>query len=246
MDAVFHTTYKIQPIHLDRFGRVKPSVLLHFAQEAAGGHCRELALDWDTLAARGLFWAVVRHRMQITRMPVEGDELTVETWHMPTTRSAFPRATAAYDANGNEVFRCISLWVLMDMNTRAMVLPGKSGVDLMGTLRGCELAVPGSIVPKQNGSTVTRQVNFTDLDRNGHMNNTRCMDWIDDLLTSQFHSAHPVQEFSVCYLSEALEGQEIQLNWQFTEDGILQVDAHRQRTDVCGKSDRVFSVSLQY
>ena len=165
---------------------------------------------------------------------------------MPTTRTAFPRATVAYDAQGNEIFRCVSLWVLMDMNTRAMVLPGKSGIDLSGTLRGCELATPGSIVPKDAEFSAIRRVNFTDLDRNGHMNNTRCMDWIDDLLSSEFHSAHPVREFSVCYLSEALEGQEIRLNWQYTEDGILQVDAHRPRTDVCDKFDRVFSVSLQY
>ena len=246
MESVFKKTYPIETIHLDRFGRVKPSVMLYFAQEAATGHCDLLALDWDTMAKKRLFWAVIRHRLQVTRMPVAGDVLTVETWPMPTTRSAFPRATAAYDQNGKEVFRCISLWILMDMETRAMVLPGKSGVDLTGLLRGSELSAPSSILPRAAECRSDRTVNYTDLDRNGHVNNTRYLDWVDDLLTSEFHRNHTLRELSVCYLSEAKEGQQLQLDWQLFDGPVLQVDAHRQRTDVTGKQDRVFSVSAQF
>lgn len=165
---------------------------------------------------------------------------------MPTTRSAFPRATIAYDAQGNEVFRTISLWVLMDRNSRAMVLPGKSGIELTGTLRGCELAPPSSIVPKTMENTVTRRVGYTELDRNGHMNNTRYMDWIDDLLPSAFHAEHPVREFTLCYLSEATEGQEIDITWQLTEGGCLQADGHRTKTNVPDSRERVFAALVQF
>lgn len=244
MEPIFRQTYKISAIHLDRHGRIKPSVILFFAQEAAGGHCSDLALDWDTLAKRNLFWAVIRHRVQVTRLPVLGETITVETWPMPTTRSAFPRSTVAYDNKGNEVFRSISLWVLMDTQTRAMVLPGKSGIELIGTLRGNELAPPSSILPKPLDNTICRRVGYTELDRNGHMNNTRYLDWIDDLLPSAFHAEHPVREFTICYLSEAREGQKIDLNWQITDGPCLQVDGHRERTDVPGKQERVFSAQV--
>lgn len=246
MESIFRQTYNIAAIHLDRYGRTKPSVLLHFAQEAAGDHCKALSLDWDTLAKRNLFWAVIRHRVQITRLPTEGETVTVETWPMPTTRSAFPRATAAYDAQGNELFRCISLWVLMDTQTRAMVLPGKSGIDLPGTVRGTELLAPGSIVPKALSNTVCRQVGYTELDRNGHMNNTKYLDWIDDLLPSDFHADHPMREFTVCYLSEAREGQQIDLHWLLSDGPVLQVEGHRQRTDVPTEKQRVFSAQVLF
>lgn len=246
MQPFFRQTYTISAIHLDCFGRVKPSVLLHFAQEAAVGHCAHLLLDWDTMAKKNLFWAVIRHRMQITRLPVEGQTVTVETWPMPTTRSAFPRATIAYDAQGNELFRSVSLWVLMNMESRSMVLPGKSGVELDGTLRGCELATPGSILPKQLENTMTRRVGFTELDRNGHMNNTRYMDWVDDLLPSAFHAEHSIKEFTICYLSEAREGQQIDVNWQLSEDNCLQVDGRREQTDVPGENERVFAAMVRF
>ena len=246
MEPIFRQTYKIEDMHLDCFGRVKPSVLLYFAQEAAGQHCNLLGTDWDTLAQQQLFWAVTRHRVQITRLPTRGETVTVETWPMPTTRVAYPRSTVCYDSNGNELFRMISLWVLMNTQTRAMVLPGKSGITVTGTLRGNELAAPGSLVPKQLSNTVMRTVGYTELDRNGHMNNTRYMDWVDDLLPSAFHGAHPAREFSICYLSEAREQQQIELTWELSEGPVLQVDARRKETSVDAGQSRVFTVQILF
>lgn len=148
MEPIYRLQYEISDIHLDCFGRVKPSVLLYFAQEAAGQHCNELALDWDTLACQNMFWAIIRQRVQISRLPTRGETITVETWPMPTTRVAYPRSTIGYDSNGNELFRAIGLWVLMNTETRAMILPKKSGIDVPGTLRGNELAAPSSCSPR--------------------------------------------------------------------------------------------------
>ena len=244
MEPIFRQTYTIAPIHTDCFGRTKTSCLLHFAQEAAGGHCLELALDWDTLAKRNLFWAVIRNKMHITRQPIAGETITVETWPMPTTRSAFPRSTVAYDEKGNEVFRSISLWVLMDTNTRAMILPGKSGIDLAGTIRGNELAAPGSLQPLETENCAARRVCFTDLDKNGHMNNTRYMDWIDDLLPATFHAGHTPRELTLCYLSEAREGDETDIRWTLEKGNCLLVDARRKETEVSGKQTRIFSAQV--
>ncbi len=246
METVFKTTYPIDAVHLDRFGRAKPSALLMFAQEAAGGHCLALSLDWDTLAKRNLFWAVIRHKVHISRLPVAGDVLTVETWPMPTTRVAFPRSTVAYDQNGQEVFRSISIWVLMDMQKRTMVLPGKSGVELTGLIRGNELSVPANLHPALLEKQSCRQVVFSDLDRNGHMNNTRYLDWLSDLLPSAFHAEHPVREFTVCYLSEAKEGELLELNWALSDGPILTVNARRGSTDVSAEKENVFSAQVLF
>ena len=98
-------------------------------------------------------------------------------------------------------------------------------------------------MPKDLHSSRKRSVCFTDLDRNGHMNNTRFLDWIDDLLPSPFHERHSVKEFTVCYLSEAREGQELDLHWDFLEEGCMQVDAHRLSGT---KDERVFSARIQF
>lgn len=245
MDAIFKAKFEITDTYTDCFGRLKPSSILYFVQEVAGQHCKILALDWDTLAQKRMFWAVIRHRVQIRRMPQKGETITVETWPMPTTRVAYPRSVVAFDENGEELFRTVSIWALMDLDTRAMILPGKSGVEVPGLLRGSELAPPKSLVPSSLSAKVCRQVRFTDLDVNGHMNNCRYLDWICDLLPSGFHHSHTPKEFTLCYLSEARERDELCLNWELEHSGVLKTEiVHTEQTDV--QEHRIFSANIQF
>ena len=243
---IFEQSVTVTANHVDCFGKCKMSNLLYFAQEAAGDHCKLLRLDWDALAEKNLFWAVIRTHVKVNQLPVLGQNLTVKTWPLPTTRTAFPRAVVLCDERGNELVHILSLWVLMDKQSRAMVLPGRSGVEVAGLLTGNELAAPGSILPRAGENTVLRTVRFSELDRNGHMNNTRYLDWAADLLTAGFHKAHPVKEFTVCYLSEAVEKQQIELTYGMDENGIFQVDGSAAQTDDSDKKTRIFSVKVQF
>ena len=246
MDCVFHKTFTLEAIHTDCFGRLKPSALLYFAQEAAGAHCVALGLDNDALAEKNLFWVILRNRVQITRLPQIGETIIVKTWPMPTTRSAYPRATAAYDETGRELFCCTSLWALVGRSTRAMVLPGKSGVALEGIVLGNELPAPESIVPQELENAALFRIGYSQLDRNFHMNNTRYLDWVDDLLPSAFHQTHPVQCFTICYLFEVLESQEITLKWQLSDDNSLLVNGYRAAENDTQRPTRVFAAKLQF
>lgn len=243
---IFRHSYEITRDRLNSDGSVKLSTLLYFVQRAAGGHCAQLKLDWETLSAKGLFWAVIRHRVQITRMPTPGEILTVETWPMPTTRSFYPRAAVAYDETGKEVFRAISIWVLMDAKTRNMVLPGKSGIVVNGILRGNELELPASISPQKLENAASRQVSQEDLDKNNHMTNTRYLDWVEDLLPTSFFSLHPPKEFTICYLAEALNNQKISLSWGYNQEHCLQIEGQRNQEDAPEKTNRIFAAKLVF
>ena len=115
-----------------------------------------------------------------------------------------------------------------------------------GTLRGTELAAPGSLMPKPLSNHRSRSVCYTDLDCNGHMNNARYLDWIDDLLPSDFHRDHPVKDFTLCYLNEAREGQPMELTWEVNDEGTLHVDIQRNREDDSGKTDRIFAARILF
>lgn len=244
MNSVYTTRYFVSTLHSDCFGRCKPSALLRFAQDAAGEHCVLLGTDWDSMAKHRYFWAVVRQRMEITRLPKDGETVTVKTWPMPTTRVAYPRATEGFDDHGNSLFKIISLWVIMDMDTRAMVLPGKSGIDVPGTSFGTELKAPGGLPAFEGSEDMHRTVTFSDLDVNGHMNNTRYLDWICDLLPAAFHKDHPMKAVSICYMSEALEGQSLRLS--HGEGDVFKVDGSLSQTDASAGHTRIFSAQVEF
>ena len=243
MEPIFQKEYEITDAAVDCFGRLKPSMLLFFCQDVAGHHCRLLGADFDTLAQKNLIWAIIRQKVQITRLPRSGQRIRVETWPMPTTRTYYPRSTVAYDEEGKELFRSIGMWVLMDATSRAMILPGKSGVSVQGMLTGSELTVPGSLAPHEMEHQTCRRVCYTDLDRNAHMNNTKYLEWLADLLPSSFHQTNTAQEFTVCYHAEAREGDQLHMSWQVT-DGVLQVESWRKSEE--DSFHRVFAAQVRY
>lgn len=245
MDLLFEQAVTVKDSDFDEYGNFQLSALLYYAQEAAGGHCKQLGLDWNSMAAKDLFWAVLRHRVSVSRLPKAGETIRLQTWPMPATRAAYPRSVRALDTEGNRLFDVVSLWVLMNIQTRAMVLPGKSGVEVPGMLRGDELTAPGSLIPGNHENTVHWVVAEKDLDINGHVNNAKYLDHAEALAGS-FRQTHNPKELTVCYLAEARLNQQISLNWTLTEDGILTVDGTRPKAEEPEKTERVFAVKLSY
>lgn len=239
MELLYSQKFKILASSVDRYGRLKPAIMLSYIQEVAGVHGSALGASYEALAQRGLMWAIIRQKVQITRMPTQGETIRLETWAMPATRTYFPRSTVAYDEDGQEVFRSLGMWILMDTNSRTMVLPGKTDVRVQGLLTGSELKAPGSLAPKNLSRTTSRRVGYSDLDRNGHMNNTRCLEWIEDLLPSAFHAGHVPAEVIVCYHAEGREGDILELHWQTPQDATFQVDAFRG-------DERIFTAQIRF
>ena len=241
MEPIYQLSFEVSDLHADCFGRLKSASILYFVQEAAGRHWQYI--EGQTGQKCGLYWVIIRHRVQVTRLPRKGETVRLETWPMPTTRVAYPRSVVAYDEKGSELFRSISLWVLMDPQTRAMVLPGKSGVLVNGILRGNELPSPTSLTPAALSAQVDRPVRYTDLDVNGHMNNARYLDWLSDLLPSSFHKDHVIRDMTLGYVAEALEGDRLLQQWQLFEDGRLRLEITRPGGE---KNHRIFCADVQF
>lgn len=239
MTSVYENRYEVLPLATDRFGRMLPSMMLRLSQQISGEHCTLLGVDQPYLDEKGLFWAIIRNDLQITRLPAAEEKLTLRTWPLPTTRTAYPRAVIAYDEAGEEVFRVSSLWILMDRESRAMVLPGKSGVEVNG-IEAEQIPLPRSLSPVTPAATEDRSVRFLDLDKNQHMNNARYLDWVYDALPDGFHESHALRHAALCYLNEARFGQALTLGWAFTDKNSLQLDISSP------DSGRIFSAQLAF
>ena len=243
MDQFFEKSITIAKSEVNKQNRLTLSALLYHAQEVAGAHSQMLSCDRDSLTDKNLFWAVLRHRVVIHRLPSAGEIITVRTWPMPTTRTAYPRAVRAVDGNGNILFELVSLWVLMDRTSRAMVLPGKSGVEVQGIAFGDEPASPGSIVPGNHLNTAQWLVSQQELDVNGHVNNTKYLDPVERLADA-LNNTHSPKEMTICYLAEAHAGDTLTLQYTLSEEGIFTLDGTRPRAETPEKPERIFAVKL--
>lgn len=242
MEPIYRKNFLIDEQVCDCFGRLKPSAILYYVQEMAGEQVNGMALA-PSPESKGLIWVITRHRVQISRLPNKAETIRLETWPMPTTRVAYPRSVVAYDENDRELFRSVSLWVLVNRDSRTMVLPEKSGVLIPGIVRGNELPSPRGLIPPLCTACAERQVRFGDLDTNMHMNNCRYLEWVYDLLPASFHREHRLLDATLCYPAEAREGDVLHIRWELDAEGALHVDIQRPEKD---KDVRIFTADLRY
>jgi len=236
---IYEMNMQVKPEQIDPAGRLKMSAILYLAQEAAGKHAAKLGAGWDELQKKNLFWAVIRTRAEV-KAAVCGDEILLKTWPMPTSRTAYPRCVMGYDRDGKLLFKLVSLWVLMDVNTRAMVLPGKSGVEVLGSAEGSEPDLPKGLPFTQQEHTVYKTVEQCHLDRNGHMNNTRYLDWVMEQA-----GENTAEEMELCYFNEGRLGDRMEVSYTQTGEA-LSVNIHRRGTGDPSAKDRVFAARLRF
>ena len=78
------------------------------------------------------------------------------------------------------------------------------------------------------------------------MNNCRYLDWVADLLPGSFREDRPIREFTLCYLSEALEGELLDMAWELDEDGQARVEITREETALSAGHSRVFAARIRF
>ncbi len=251
MNPVFRQQCQITEAQCNPFGYAKNSALLLCVQDIAEAHCNLLGADRQTLEKENLFWALVRNKMEITRHPSLGETIILETFPLPTTKTNYPRGTIAYDKDGNELFRTLSLWVLMHWQTRRLILPHQSNIEVPGNSLIQDSFFTSQTFPRtapQNRalSHSCHTVTCEDLDQNLHVNNTRYVDWVMKLLPEDFLSSHPLRQLTVSYHNEAKESQKVSLNYAISPENSLQVEGLLTEADATKTPIRVFTAQAQF
>ncbi len=136
------------------------------------------ALVWggETLD-RGFLWIVTKIKLEIIRLPVYGEDIILKTWPGETSRVYFPRYYELRSSSDELLARASSLWALIEGEKRSPVIPGAESIHVKGHISGNELLLPTGLRIPDNEACKTdsalRTVLYSDIDMNGHMNNTQ-------------------------------------------------------------------------
>ena len=179
----FEADYTVDTIDLNCYGRLRTSRLLELVQVYSGLHAARLGFGGDRLGEQNLAWVTVRQQIEISRLPGAGEIMHFATWPGRAMHSLFPRHMLITDQNGAELMRSCVLWVIMEKESRTMILPGKYGIDFPSSDREPVLPMPRlpkKMLPEIKRSSFT--VPFSYVDIVGHMNNTRYADAAENIL----------------------------------------------------------------
>ena len=211
MLKTYSQKFRIASYQTDLSARMKPSAILEIMQEMAGAHAEMLDVGRARLLPMNLAWVLTRVEVRMERYPVSGEIITVETFPMPNRRVFFPRYFIFKDADGRQIGCAGTLWVVLDITTRKMGNPAEIAA-MMPDNRDltAPMGMPATVEEISGESTEAfRLPVYTDLDVNGHVNNTRYLDWCCNALGIDMMRSHAMTCFCVNYNQEILPGQEV-------------------------------------
>ena len=185
-----------------------PSRLLEILQETATHHCRSLDHDLDVLRDKeGLGFVVVRLSMELIAPIYAMDEITVETFVTESKGLSFPRSYVIR-RNDEILAKAVSTWALLRLENRSFVRVSEIdfGFEAEEPLTLSDdiplrLRTPDSTAFEEIG---TREIYYSDVDYNLHMNNTKYPDMLANYLPSRDHRR--ITSIVLSYLHEARLG----------------------------------------
>lgn len=210
----FETDFTIDTQDLDCFEQCRPSRLLGYLQEVSALAIGQAGLDNPTMMTRyGHCWMVSRLKYTLERPLKWQDTLTLKTWHRGGDKAILYR-DIDLAINGVPAGRALSAWVVVDLQKRVPArlsrFEGLNGTD-GGALNRTEV-LRRLKPPEALSLTQTRTPRYSDLDGNGHVNNTRYADFFCDAVGFEgFPPGTFLREIQLDFLHECRVGEELTL-----------------------------------
>jgi acyl-ACP thioesterase len=197
---------------IDRSDRLTLNAIFQFFQEAAISHAENLGVGREDMARTGQVWILSRMSVQVDRRPGYGEPITVRSWPRGDEKLFALRDYDIQDAAGVPAVRGRSGWLIIDIEKRRPLRP-RSVMDTLPRNDGLD-ALPGGGAGLAERAGLQkageRQALYTDVDYNGHVNNVRYIQWIEDSLEPGLLEKAASLRLDINYLSEILPGE---LTW---------------------------------
>ncbi len=186
---------------------VRPSQILMYMQETANLHLKNHRCDLDQMRdERGLAFLLSRIAIRMYQPLHAHEEIDVQTWICDGQGLAFNRCFRIL-RQGNVIAEAFSVWALMDLKTQKLVRSDEFAYPFSGEAPlKLDLPIRFRVPPVAEMEVAgERKIVYSDIDYNGHMNNTRYPDMLCDFIPGM--TDRQVVGISLSYLHEAAFGK---------------------------------------
>ena len=223
MENVLTQTICLQSRDCDFTSRWKTSEIFMAMQELAASHSAILGAGYSFMRAKSLAFALTRTELHMDRYPCIGEKVVCHTWAAPVMKWMYPRYFIFETESGERLGYAGTIWVLLDLNERKMVAPSALGVEIATGDMKAPMRMPSKAASV--GEEAEARVylpGYSEIDVNGHVNNTRYVSWLCDYLGADVLKNRCAKSIVVNYSHEILPGQPVELRAE-TKDGTFRM-----------------------
>ena len=240
MGLTYQMKMKIPFDMSDMNGHIKLPSLILLSLQVSGSQSDQLGVsDKEILEKYNLVWIITEYDIDVIRLPRFAEEIIIETEALSYNRLFCYRRFTIYDESGQAIIQMLATFALMDRDSRKvhsvdpeMVAPYQSEFSKK-IIRGPKYT------DLDNPTSKDYHVRFYDLDMNGHVNNSKYLDWIFEVMGADFLMNHIPQKINLKYVKEVRPGGMISSSYeldglqschQVTSQGVVNAQALIQWT----------------
>ena len=193
----------------DAYRTVRPSAILVYMQECANLQLEHFGLSLDALRdEKKLAFILSKIKIIFHKKLYAYDKISVRTWTCESRGFTFVRCFDIH--RGDElVAEAISFWALVDIEARRLVKCDdfELGIENDPTL---DINVPRRIKPlsAEFSEVGKRDIRYSDIDYNMHMNNTKYPDMLCDFMP--IDKVENISEMTLEFLRESALGDTLE------------------------------------
>ena len=202
---MYKKEYYIGSNDVDQFLELKLSSFFKLMQDIATEHAEILDIGKANTLDKGLYWVITRVEVDIIRMPKYLQTIVLKTYPGDDLKFIFPRYFILEDLKGNVLMRASSTWMVLNKNNHHPCLNPFNGKSLPPEHYEGELPLPRKCITSDTSLVETRKVRYSDVDLNGHLNNTKYIDYIIDIHDSDFYKKNSITHFLINYDKELMD-----------------------------------------
>ena len=225
MERIIQTEYnmplKIASYDVGEGDTLRLSALLRYQQEAGEQHLSPGGLGWRALGEEGIAFVASRWHAAIRRLPEMDEQVTLTTWHRERKGPRFLRCYEWTDARGEVLLQSVMQFALVAVADHRL-LRGDEFMRLAPLpepARGVACADPERFRLPELTAVGEYTVRRSDIDRNGHMNNTRYADLVGDFLPPELAGRSPV-DIQLHFAGESRLGDTLTMAAGADESGV--------------------------
>ncbi len=223
------------------------SVLLGDIQETAELGASECGFDTYDINKHNACWIVLRNRIHINNLPRWRDTITIRTWHTGIEKFYYGREYEIFDKDRNVIGYGTSAWIIADMESHKPIIPGRTpGFDASPAQNS--RMVYGEMCPKikapakpERSADIIKYADYSELDHNHHVNNSRYLAWIYDALHKSGFSTSLINDFNINYLTEVKDSEKVELYVEYPEKEKIRVYGYKNDDISVFASELVYS-----
>ena len=210
---VWKESYPVGFTAVDESGGLTLAAAFDCFQEAAIRHAENLGVGRDPMSALGQGWVLSRVSVLLRRRPRETEQLTVRTWPRGWEKLFAIRDFDIQDEAGTALALARSYWLIVDIEKRRPLRP-QATMEKLPLNEGLDALADGgkglNAMPEAEKAT-ERTAAYSDIDFNGHMNNARYVQWIQDITEPGALAQAAALRLDINYLREVKLGETLEL-----------------------------------